>query len=135
MATESVDTPCGKCVFLKRLFFNASPNTTSRYEAHPPVTCIFILLRIDGYRFEDKLSLQKAANNVEVAKRLTSTFPHPYTENNAESWIEFTKIKNEHQESEDNFILPIVTVTGIYWKGSTTDRILSPKITHDNNND
>ena len=87
MATESVETPFGKCVFLKRIFLNASPNNTSRKEIHTPVTCLFILLRIDGYRFEDKLSLQKAANNVEVAKRLTSTFPHPYTENNAESCV------------------------------------------------
>ena len=132
MSTGSVETPFGKCVFLKRIFLNPAPNNTSNNEDHVHATGVFILLRVDGYRCEDKLSLQKAANNVEIAKRLTSTFPHPYTEKDAASWIEFTKVKNEHEECPDNFILPIVMVAGTELTEDCLDRKPSPIIMLDN---
>lgn len=132
MGTGLVETPFGKCVFLKRIFLNPVPNNTSNNEDHAPVNCVFILLRVDGYRCEDKFSLQKSANNVEIAKRLTSTFPHPYTEKNAASWIEFTMVKKEHQEIPENFILPIVVVAGTEMNEKKLYKIPSPTVILDN---
>lgn len=46
---------------------------------------------VRAYKIEDVASLTKAANNAEIAKWLRNTFPHPYTNEDAQNWISITQ--------------------------------------------
>jgi len=43
--------------------------------------------KLRNWKFDDTASLQKHADNVNVAKYLTDRFPHPYTMQDAKTWI------------------------------------------------
>lgn len=45
--------------------------------------------KIRPWKFEDVESLVENANNFRIAKYLTDRFPHPYTKNDAKSFIDF----------------------------------------------
>ena len=42
---------------------------------------------IRSFKHTDKAALVKYANNKKISKRLKDSFPHPYTEENAEEWL------------------------------------------------
>lgn len=44
-----------------------------------------------GFRFGDEVSLQENANNVAVWRNLRDSFPHPFSINDAISWISLNK--------------------------------------------
>ncbi len=50
--------------------------------------------KIRPWSFSDLDSLIKYANNWNVAKNLTDKFPHPYTQNDGKSFIEFATADN-----------------------------------------
>lgn len=56
---------------------------------------------IRNYSYDDKLSLIKYANDPEVAQNLLDSFPHPYTESDADYWLNFV----HNQDICTNFAL------------------------------
>jgi len=50
--------------------------------------------KIRPWKIEDMQSLVKYANNWNVAKNLTDKFPHPYTESDGKSFIDFATRDN-----------------------------------------
>lgn len=50
--------------------------------------------KIRPWKIEDLQSLVKYANNRNVAKNLTDKFPHPYTESDGKSFIDFANRDN-----------------------------------------
>ncbi len=48
-------------------------------------------------KIEDKVSMAKHANNKKIADMLRDGFPHPYTQNDAENFINFVLTNNEPQ--------------------------------------
>lgn len=51
-------------------------------------------IKIRPWEFSDLSNLVTYANNWNVAKNLTNKFPHPYTENDRRSFIEFARADN-----------------------------------------
>lgn len=57
--------------------------------------------RIRSYAEHDVAALVKYGNNYNVWINMTNTFPHPYTEKDARTWIQHVKSQN----SESNFAI------------------------------
>jgi RimJ/RimL family protein N-acetyltransferase len=73
-----------------------------------------VCLRVSGFREEDAPSLVRSADNPNIAKRLRGVFPHPYKAEDAEFWIQFTRLGEKWEEVQlpdgKPFALPIVIV-------------------------
>lgn len=77
---------------------------------------------IRSWKPEDKLDLARNANNRKIWLNLTSRFPHPYTEIDAENWIKFANEQtlSTHRSIEFEGIafggIGIIADDGIYCK-------------------
>lgn len=95
------------------------------------------------WKLSDVPSLQKAANNKNIADRLRDTFPHPYTMECAKFWVNLcTKNLNDLRKTEKNgkieslvaeLVLPIVAV--INKTNNTKEKILSASQLFNNDQD
>ncbi|UJR13232.1 hypothetical protein I4U23_000254 [Adineta vaga] len=64
-------------------------DTIYQMKKENPINLIGTKAILRSWRFEDKSSLLQHANNYKIAINLRNQFPYPYTEQNADEWLDF----------------------------------------------